>query len=358
MTKTRQNKDYYESLELDKTSNPSQDDIKKAYRKLAMKYHPDKNSNDKTSEEKFKEISEAYEILSDETKKEYYDRFGTVDNNQHQRFDTQDIQDIFSHIYNGFHGTNDRSPPPDVRLNLNTNIRTILSGGETEIRFNRIISCEKCFGKGFIASLSDETCKKCGGRGFIMGRIGNMLLNQTCPECRGEGLKRAICSSCSGEGAKAEKATVKVKIPKGFPAMGSLRIKDAGNIIYNKSTKITGNVIININYSDRQDGVIYRNGNIYMTIFVPFNSILAEEEIFINMLDLWKINLKLCSKNPSGHEYEIVDSKILENKKIFIKVYPDMPKKNISGEERDKIIKLITEVYGETKELFKPYMGN
>ena len=376
MSKTKKNKDYYDILGLKKDSSPNQDDIKKAYRRLAMEYHPDKNPDNKAAEDKFKEINEAYEVLSDTKKKEYYDTFGTTEKQQfsnpndifsnfrmHNFGDNNDFLNNmfggqFGQQFGGQFGQPQRnSVNPDTRMACNTNLKTILVGKDVEVGYDRLIACDKCHGQGFEAS-KDQKCETCNGQGNVMGRInGNMIIQQTCPNCHGTGRKVDKCMLCNGEGYRKERANIVVKIPKGFSAMGTLRVKDMGNVVYNGSQKITGSVLITVNYSEEENGVIYKNGNLYLTTFVPFHSMLIDSEVKVNILDLNTITLKLNHKNPSGHQYEIMNNNILDNKSIYVKVFPDLSQKNISEEDRSKLVQIIKEIYGESVETYKPYIG-
>ena len=369
MPRTKKSKDYYSILGLSKENSPSQDDIKKAYRQKAMEYHPDRN-HDKSAEEKFKEVNEAYEVLSDQQKKDHYDQFGTSEG---QNWNFRNPNDVYSQFrmhgfgeadfnpfgFNSFGGQQQRAfVNADIRMTCNTTLKTILVGRDVEVGYDRLIDCDACLGQGFKVSPEDEICSKCGGQGRILGQIGgNIVVQQVCPSCRGEGHKRNKCTKCDGEGHHRERSKIIVKIPQGIPAMGTLRVRDMGNVVYHGNKKTTGNVLIVINYSEEEEGVVFKNGDLYLTLFVPFYSILSDDTVKLNILDLYHPTLKLNHNYPSGHQYELRDSNILNNKPIYIKVFSDLSQKNISEEDRIRLVKTLKEIYGETSETFKPFNG-
>lgn len=230
-------RDFYEILGIAK--NASEDEIKKAYRKLAMKYHPDRNPDSKTAEDKFKEVKEAYEMLSDSDKRDAYDRYGHagVDPNMggggrggHGGFGDA-FGDIFGDIFGG--GGRGRGGPQvyrgaDLRYNLEITLEQAANGFDTTIRVPSYDSCESCDGSGAKKGTSPVTCTTCGGHGQVRMQQGLFSIQQTCPKCHGTGkMIKDPCSPCSGTGRIKRNKTLEVKIPAGID--NGMRIRSSGN---------------------------------------------------------------------------------------------------------------------------------
>lgn len=214
------NKDLYEILEVDKSS--SIEDIKKSYKKLAIKYHPDRNSGSKESEEKFKEISNAYTILSDPDKKNQYDRYGTVDENSNRSnpFDGfSGFEDIFGDIF----GNRNRKSGPqkrrgsDLRVKVTVTIKDILFGTSKKIKYTRNTQCNTCNGKGGEDIIDCVTCSGNGYRSYVQNTpFGTIKQSAVCNSCNGNGKSiKTPCKSCSGQGCTISQETVDIDIPKG-----------------------------------------------------------------------------------------------------------------------------------------------
>lgn len=242
-------RDYYEVLGVSKSSTP--EDIKKAYRKLAIKYHPDKNPDDKEAEEKFKEAAEAYDVLSDPDKKAKYDRFG------HSAFEGggggggfygggMSMDDIFSHFGDifgsGFGGFGRRGGNGGHRVNKGTSIRVkvsltlsdIANGVEKNIKVKKHVACKHCSGTGAKDGSSKKTCSTCNGSGYVVRTVnslfGQMQTQQPCPQCGGEGkIITDRCSHCSGEGIVLDEEIIKVEIPAGVEEGMQLTVRGKGN---------------------------------------------------------------------------------------------------------------------------------
>lgn len=229
-------KDYYEVLGLQKGA--SDDEIKKAFRKLAIKYHPDKNQGNKEAEEKFKEINEAYQVLSDPQKKAQYDQFGTTDFNGgggfSGGFDFSDIGgfgDIFESFFGGGFGSARRRNGPergaDIEYTLNLTFEEAVFGAEKEIAVNRYERCETCSGNGSKPGTSPKTCDKCGGSGQIRIQrntpLGSFVSVNTCDKCGGKGkIITDPCPTCKGTGKERKHRKIKINVPAGV---------DTGNVI-------------------------------------------------------------------------------------------------------------------------------
>ena len=239
-------RDYYEVLGLEKTT--SADEIKKSYRKLAVKYHPDKNPGDKSAEEKFKELGEAYEILSDPQKRPLYDQYG------HAAFDRRsgggfgrgagfhDPFEVFREVFGGGGGggifedlfggrTADPSQPQrgdDLRYDMELTFLEAAHGCEKEITVTKAESCETCQGSGAESGSRTRQCAACGGRGQVISSRGIFSIAQTCQQCQGAGkVIEKPCPACRGAGRKEQTSKIKLRIPAGVDT-GS-RLRSSGN---------------------------------------------------------------------------------------------------------------------------------
>lgn len=228
-------KDYYEVLGVNKEATP--DEIKKAYRKLAMKYHPDKNPGNKQAEEKFKEISNAYEVLSDSEKRNAYDQRG-MDGIQDMGFQgftsNEDIFSHFSDIFGDFSfGSSETGPErgADLRYTLTVPFMDAAFGSEKKIQVQRLENCEVCHGTGAKPGTNPTTCPECGGRGVVSQGRGRQLFNiaTTCKRCGGSGIIiTSPCVKCSGKGTVTGNRTISVRIPAGSDTGTVLRLSGQG----------------------------------------------------------------------------------------------------------------------------------
>lgn len=267
-------RDYYEVLGVPKTA--SDDEIKKAYRKLAKQYHPDVHPGDKEAEAKFKEAGEAYAVLSDADKRRQYDQFGhsAFEQGGAGGFDFNgDMGDIFGDIFGDLFGGGRRSSRanngPMKGANLRTGIRITFEeavfGCEKEIELTLKDECEKCHGTGAKPGSSPETCQKCHGSGqvtFTQQSLFGMVRNvQTCPDCRGTGkIIKEKCPDCYGSGYISKKKTIKVSVPAGIDNGQSIRIRGKGEPGTNGGER--GDLLVEVSVSrhpifQRQDYDIY-----------------------------------------------------------------------------------------------------
>ena len=230
-------RDYYETLEVNR--NATADELKASYRKLALKYHPDRNPGDKAAEEKFKEAAEAYEVLRDPEKRSLYDQFG------HQGLEGtgfsgfggfEDIFSSFSDIFEDFFGfgTRRRSRSraqrgADLRYDLSLAFMEAAFGTDTEIEIQKTESCPECHGSGSEPGTQPETCRHCGGVGQVSRSQGFFTVRTTCPTCRGNGQTITHpCAKCRGSGQVMVNKTVSVKIPAGVDHGSRLRLNGEG----------------------------------------------------------------------------------------------------------------------------------
>ena len=293
-----QKRDYYEVLGIDKNADDAA--IKKAYRVLAKKYHPDMNPGDAEAEKKFKEASEAYAVLSDPEKKRQYDQYG------HAAFEGgaggfggfdfsgADFTDIFGDIFGDFFGggrRNSRSNGPMKGANLRTSVRITFEeavfGVEKELELTLKDECTACHGSGAKPGTSPETCPKCGGKGQVVftqqSFFGTVRNVQTCPDCRGTGkIIRDKCPDCHGTGYIANKKKIQVSIPAGIDNGQSVRIRDKGEPGTNGGPR--GDLLVEV-IVGRHPIFQRQDYNIYSTVPMSFAVAALGGEIVIDTVD-------------------------------------------------------------------------
>jgi molecular chaperone DnaJ len=228
-------RDYYEVLGVERTVEATE--LKRAYRKLAMELHPDRNPGDKVAEAKFKEASEAYQVLSDPQKRVHYDRFGHDGPSAGAGGGFHDVGDIFSafsdifgDIFGGRMGGG-RAPArgADIEVRVTMTLAEAFSGASRDVKVRRRIACAECGGTGAAAGTAPEVCQHCGGRGQVMHSQGFLMISATCPVCRGEGrVVRKPCSNCDGTGLDEQEETLQVNIPAGVEDGSTLRLVGRG----------------------------------------------------------------------------------------------------------------------------------
>ena len=315
-------RDYYEVLGVDKNADDAT--IKKAYRQQAKKYHPDLNPGDKEAETKFKEVNEAYEVLSDSDKKSRYDQFGHagVDPNFGAGgggfgggfggfSDFGDLGDIFGSFFGGgFGGGTRRSNPNAPRRGNDATASIILSfeeaakGCEKEVEFSHVENCSECGGSGAAKGTTATTCSRCNGSGHIMATqrtaFGVMQTQQVCPECNGKGKKiDTPCSKCKGNGRVRIRRKHTVNIPAGIDDEQMLNVRGQGDAGVNGGP--TGDLRINVNV--RPHPIFERRGfDVYCEIPVTFVQATLGDEITVPTLD-GKVKFKIHEGTQPGNEF-------------------------------------------------------
>ena len=285
--------DYYEILEVSRTCSSSE--LKKSYRKLAMKYHPDRNPNNKEAEEKFKLLSEAYEVLKDDQKRAIYDQYGKAGLEGHGMggggFSSQnmdDIMDMFNSMFGGgFGGGHGQRRQTNQKYNLDFEIELPLKfneavfGCEKKIDIRYKVPCDECEGTG-AENGKLEICDYCNGQGQVVMKQGFMSFAQTCPKCHGEGQKISTkCGACSGRGYHEEPDTITINIPAGVDTGNRLRAQGYGNQAQNGQR---GDLYLTFNVAE--DEHFIRDGsNIYIEVPVFFTQAVLGETITIPSLD-------------------------------------------------------------------------
>lgn len=297
--------DYYQVLGVEK--NADQDVIKKAYRRLAMQYHPDKNPGDKQAEEKFKEAARAYEVLSHPEKRARYDRFGHagVDGfNQGPGGGFTDVSDIFSafgDIFGDFFGgaSGQRSSRQhkqrprkgrDLRYYLEVDFKDIMHGAQRQITFPVEVNCEPCHGKGTRGGSEPTQCFTCGGSGQMVRRQGFFSMSTPCPDCKGEGqIIRDPCLSCRGRGRVEKKREIMVSVPAGVDRGTQLRLTGEGEGGFlggpNGDLYVEIEVKENKHFTREEDHLVSHLEISYLQAIlgaeVEFQSILEKEKVLV-----------------------------------------------------------------------------
>lgn len=291
-------RDYYEVLGVPKSA--SKDEIKKAYRKLAIKYHPDKNAGDKEAEEKFKEIAEAYAVLSDDDKKQQYDMYGHRAPRMGGGFGGMDPFEMFKRHFGDIFGGQSRQQRvikgQDARINVRFTLEELFNGTSRKVEYKRNTKCKKCDGSG---GTGKKICLKCQGSGQIteVQQIGTMVMQQvhTCHVCQGTGeIVEKTCDSCNGSGIKLEKEVIQVDVPAGAFDGAILVMSGKGHAVKNG---VNGDLQIKI--SEKPHDYYERKGNdlkYYLDLSYPEIVLGTEKEIPTIEGGKVKIKVKELSK--------------------------------------------------------------
>lgn len=317
-------RDYYEVLEINKDVSP--EEIKKAYRKQAMKYHPDRNPGDTSAEEKFKEVSEAYEVLSDPDKRVRYDRYGhsgledVFSRGGFQWSDfthAADFEDIFSsffgeNIFGDLFGRSTRRTGnrhqrgSDLRIALKLTLEEIAKGVEKKIKVKRLDKCESCGGTGAKAGSPTVTCPVCQGTGEIRqvsrSFFGQFVNVTECDHCQGEGrIVKDPCPACSGQGRTKDTATISVQIPAGVTSGNFMPLRGQGNAGFRGGP--AGDLIVYIEEEEHEQ--FERHGNdILYELFISFSQAALGDEIEVPTLT-GKAKMKVPAGTQSGKIFRL-----------------------------------------------------
>jgi len=310
-------RDYYEVLGI--AQNAAEEEIKRAYRKLAVKFHPDKNPDDPHAEEKFKELGEAYDVLMDPDKRAAYDRFGHAAFAQgrtgfgggfHDPFDI--FREVFGQggfgggIFETFFGGNaqaeDRQHGSDLRYDMQIKLEEAAFGAEKEIEIEKLDTCDKCHGSGAEPSSRTVSCPTCGGRGQVISSRGFFHISQTCPRCRGAGeIIEKPCHQCHGEGRVEKLGRVKLKIPVGIREGSRLRSSHNGEAGIRGGPPGDLYVVIHI----KEHKIFQRDGdNLYCEVPIPFSLAALGGEVDVPTLE-GKAHLKVPPGTQSGQMFKL-----------------------------------------------------
>jgi len=308
--------DYYETLGVSKNATP--EELKRAYKKNAIKYHPDKNKGDKSSEDKFKKINEAYEVLSDPEKKQIYDQFGEDGlkgqggfggaGGQYRDFSDvfDNFGDIFGDIFGGgrSRGRNAPRQGADILVRMNVSFKEAYEGAKKEIKFSRSSSCSVCAGSGAEKGSSKKTCPTCQGAGQVRMSQGFFSVSQACPTCKGEGqIIEKPCKSCRGTGFEKETKTVKFNIPQGISSGMKIRVAGEGNSGENSGPR--GDVYVEVHVSSH--ALFEREGDdIYMEIPISYSQAVLGDKIEIPTMT-GSVKMKIPAGTQSGTRMRLKD---------------------------------------------------
>ena len=304
-------RDYYEVLGVSKSA--TDDEIKKAYRKIAIKYHPDRNPGNKEAEEKFKEAAEAYDVLHDPQKRQQYDQFGFdapgggFGGFGGGGFSTDDIFSMFGDIFGGHagfggfgggFGGGHRAPQyrgADLRINVTLSLQEIATGTTKKFKVKKDVACPDCHGSGAEAGSSAETCTKCGGSGVVMKTVRTMLgIMQTqteCPECHGEGkVIKNKCHNCGGTGVIKGEDIVEVKIPAGVAEGMVVNIPGKGNA--GPHNGVNGDIQVCI-FEEGNDTFVRDGNDVIYNLLLDIPTAILGGSVEIPTIDGSKVKIKI-----------------------------------------------------------------
>ena len=342
-------RDYYDVLGVDKSADATA--IKKAYRKLAMKYHPDKNPGDKEAEEKFKEINEAYEVLSDETKRRNYDQFGHEGVNGQgcggaggfggQGFGGFDdiFGDIFGDMFGGGFsgGSRQRRRGPergaDIKQRVNISFEEAAFGKKVQVKINRSEECDQCHGSGAKPGTSKKTCPTCHGSGQVQSvqrtPFGNIASTRTCSTCNGEGeVIDSPCSKCHGKGSIRKTKTIEVDIPAGIDNGQMIKLGGQGELGTRGGPR--GDLYIEVNVQSHP--LFTRDGyDVYLEMPITFAQATLGDKIQVPTLD-GKVEYEVPEGTQTGTVFRLKGKGIPKLKSNvrgdqYVKVTVEIPKK-------------------------------
>ncbi len=354
-------KDYYESLGIER--NASEEEIKKAFKKGALKYHPDRNPDNKEAEDKFKEMNEAYQVLSDSEKRSRYDQYGSVDGAS--GFDgSSDFSgfggfgDIFGDIFGGGFSSRNQNGPrkgADLEYNLNLTFEEAVFGVEKEVSITRSEKCDDCGGSGAKAGTSAKTCDKCGGNGQIKVQrntaFGSFASMSTCDKCSGKGkIISDPCRTCHGSGKSRKNRKIKINVPGGVDTGNVMPLRGQGE--QGEKGGPAGDLYINIRVAPHK--TFKRNGiDIHIESHISFGYASLGTEIKVPTVD-GDVKYKVPAGTQSGTVFRLKGKGVPRvnghgRGDQYVKVVVDIPKS--LNEKQKTALKLFMEASGEIVEV-------
>lgn len=374
-----QKRDYYEVLGVSRGA--SEDEIKKAYKKMARKYHPDLNPGDKTAEEKFKEVNEAYEVLSDADKKARYDQYGHAGDDPNfgaggfgggfdGSFDFGDLGDIFGSFFGGGFGGGRRTNPnapqrgESIRMSIAISFEEAAFGCEKAVTVERYETCDTCHGNGCAPGTSPEVCPDCHGTGTVQVRrqtpMGVFATSSPCPKCGGKGrIIHQPCKDCRGSGMVRKKKTIQASIPAGIDNGQTISIRGQGNA--GKNGGPAGDLLITITV--RPHELFRREGtSVLCEAPITFTQAVLGAELEIPTID-GKVKYTLPEGTQSGTTFRLKGKGIPSingrgRGDQYVTVYIETPK-NLNKEQKEALKKFAETMgesnYEEQKKFFKKF---
>jgi len=359
--------DYYQTLGVDKKA--SAEELKKAYRTLAMKYHPDKNKDDKAAEARFKEISEAYDILKDEQKRAAYDRYGKG------AFDGSmggggggfhpggmgGFSDIFEDMFGdmmggrGARGGAGNMRGSDVQYTLEISLEDAFLGKEATLKMPINDTCDKCDGNGTESGKGVESCPTCNGSGRMRMQQGFFTIERTCSTCNGEGsVIKDPCKKCHGSGRIRKEKTLKVQIPKGIDSGRRIRLSGEGEAGMRGAAAGDLYVLINI----RPHKLFRRDGaNLYCRVPIPMTTATLGGELEVPSIDGSRNNVKIPPGTQTGQQFRLKGKgmNIMRSESygdLYIEIFVETPM-NLNSKQKD-LLKKLAEDLGSDKSGHSP----
>jgi len=342
-------RDYYEILGVEKGADINT--IKRAYRKLAMKYHPDRNRDDDTAAEKFREVTEAYEVLSDTDKRARYDQYGHagVDDQMHDFWSRggfqesqafHDFGDVFGDIFGdifGFGGGGSRtSRGADLRYQLDMSLENAANGREVELDIPRHVSCETCHGSGARPGTHPVPCRTCGGHGQVQMQQGFFAVRRTCPECQGQGTRiDSPCVDCSGAGRIRKTKKLKVRIPPGVYDGAQVRVGGEGEAGMQGAP--TGDLYIVIRL--QKHAIFERDGaDLYCDMPITFPQASLGSEVDAPTLS-GRVKIRIPAGTESGKVFRlrgkgVPDIRASQTGDLYVRVHVVVPRKLSKKQEQ------------------------
>ena len=348
---TTNKRDYYEVLGVERTATVEQ--VKRAYRKLAVQFHPDKNPDDPHAEEKFKELGEAYDVLMDGDKRAAYDRFGHAAFSQGGasfRGGFHDPFDIFREVFGGGGGifetffggggtsTEDGQRGSDLRYDMQITLEEAAFGAEKEIEVRKLDTCEKCTGTGAEPGSRAIACPTCGGRGQVISARGFFQVSQTCPRCRGLGeILDKPCHQCHGEGRVEKPTRIKLTIPAGIS--NGARLRSSGNGEAGIRGGPHGDLYVVIHVKEHK--IFQRDGdNLYCEVPIAFSAAALGGEVAVPTLQ-GKASLKVPAGTQTGQMFKFRGKGVVNNNgrnhgDLLVRVIVEVPTK-LDAQQRQKL---------------------
>jgi molecular chaperone DnaJ len=360
-------RDYYQVLDVARTATEAE--ITKAYRRLAMKYHPDRNPGDKEAEEKFKEVKEAYEILTDTQKRAAYDQFGHagVDGMRGGAgagFDPRDaFGDIFGDVFGDIFGVGRRSRSQvyrgaDLRYELELDLEQAVFGDTVNVDFATLAECGECSGSGAAKGSKPVTCETCSGAGQVRMQQGFFTVQQTCPRCKGRGTVIAEpCTSCRGQGRVRKQKTLSVKVPAGVDTGDRIRLTGEGEAGRNGGPH--GDLYVEVRVKDHP---IFERDGAHLSCEVPvsFTTAALGGSVEVPTLD-GNATIKIPSETQSGRVFRLREKGIKPVRggtvgDLFCRIVVETPV-NLTREQKDLLEKLDKSLRKDVKR-HQPREGN